>query len=910
MKRSLRDYTIYFLTLLFGISIFYMFTALGSQSILSQLFKLSEAAQKTKGVDPLTAELFSGLENLMNYVSVFVAVILGFLVVYANTFMIRRRKKEFGVYLTLGMKGITISGILVCETFMIGIVSLVAGIALGVLLSQLMSVFVVQMFGMEAEGTTFIFSADAMVKTIICFGIVFVVTLFVNLISVSGSRLIRLLNAEHRAKTIKVKRPVISIVLFAAGVILLIGGFAFTEIQFQIIGRSVKFLGYLTALIPVIIVSVLLIIVSLSGFLLSLLSFSEKIRFKGLNVFVIKQLGSKIYSAVFSMAITTLILSVVLTAISASLSFTVAERAQMEKNYPVDLVVERLQTAESAGAENNSLYDEMKAAGFDMSMLSEYSEFAAHITSDVEAKMFFSKEDYDELKDAHKLEVYDLEQDSEPFEYEEFFSYRVQVLYESDYNKLAKLYHLNEMDLADDEYGFMCSADGYKEIMQRKLSEGHKITIVGKEYHPGKNSFADSNFYPSFTAINTGVLIIADGSRIYSNEFAGKLGTLKEVFLAANYDKSKKSGKEINRMFNGGFDMVDTGVFGYFDNVSNEYYNTWEKLRMTGSSGIRDEKVKELTEGMNVIYDSSGPLAYYKEGESALWTVNEDKTELVPLKDKIDMKALWIYNRKYLCQIAYVDGYTEHVSETGYPLAYEDKDGKFYVNSLPCNTITSDGKFADAVGGLEPMESEFKPERDFIYDRNDDCIYELLPNGEKKRMELSETEDFLRGEDFFGVEAGEPSYLMYTAFSRINDVELSIESSSCLLFVVLYVGMVFLMACAAVLGLKQLSDSADNKLRYTTLRQIGCSEKMIDSAFFKQIVLLFLLPLVLALIISSVLLTYIVRMIGFYLVGGILIRSIVITLVVLAAIYVSFFIVTWLGCRRMIHDGAKPEQIN
>ncbi len=88
MKKSFKDYAIYFLTLVLGVAIFYMFNSLDSQEAM---LTVSESAR----------ELIKLMINMLGMVSVFVAVILGLLIVYANNFLINRRKKEFGIYMTL-----------------------------------------------------------------------------------------------------------------------------------------------------------------------------------------------------------------------------------------------------------------------------------------------------------------------------------------------------------------------------------------------------------------------------------------------------------------------------------------------------------------------------------------------------------------------------------------------------------------------------------------------------------------------------------------------------------------------------------------------------------------------------------------------------------------------------------------
>lgn len=149
MKKSFKDYAIYFLTLILGVAIFYMFNSLDSQEAMMT-------------VNQSTRQIVELMVNMIAWVSVFVAAVLGFLIVYANNFMVKRRKKEFGLYMTLGMGKWQISKILLVETIVIGLLSLVVGMVVGVFGSQLMSVLVAKLFQADMSAYTFVFSKAAM----------------------------------------------------------------------------------------------------------------------------------------------------------------------------------------------------------------------------------------------------------------------------------------------------------------------------------------------------------------------------------------------------------------------------------------------------------------------------------------------------------------------------------------------------------------------------------------------------------------------------------------------------------------------------------------------------------------------------------------------------------------------------
>ena len=205
IARSVKDYAIYFFTLVLGVAIFYVFNAIESQTVMLE-------------VSRNTAEIIKMMTTLLSGVSVFVSFILGFLIIYASRFLIKRRNKEFGVYLTLGMGKRKISLILFFETLIIGIISLVIGLLIGVALSQIMSVFVANMFDADMTKFQFIFSGAACIKTLIYFGIIYLLVMVFNTIIISKCKLIDMLNAGKKTEQIKAKNPVICIIVFLVAI--------------------------------------------------------------------------------------------------------------------------------------------------------------------------------------------------------------------------------------------------------------------------------------------------------------------------------------------------------------------------------------------------------------------------------------------------------------------------------------------------------------------------------------------------------------------------------------------------------------------------------------------------------------------------------------------------------------------
>ena len=207
ISKSIKDYTIYFFTLILGVAIFYVFNAIDDQTIMLN-------------VSSSTYEIIKLLTQVLSGVSVFVSFILASLIIYASRFLIKRRNKEFGIYLTLGMSKRKISLILFFETLIIGIASLALGLGIGVSLSQLMSIVVANMFEANLTKFTFIFSKSACLKTLLYFSIMYLVVMIFNTINISKCKLIDLIYSKNKSEKIKLKNPWLCIIIFITTIII------------------------------------------------------------------------------------------------------------------------------------------------------------------------------------------------------------------------------------------------------------------------------------------------------------------------------------------------------------------------------------------------------------------------------------------------------------------------------------------------------------------------------------------------------------------------------------------------------------------------------------------------------------------------------------------------------------------
>lgn len=431
IRKSIKDYTIYFLTLILGVAIFYMFNSLDSQEAMLDMNRSTQ----------MIVEL---LVDMIAYVSVFVAVVLGFLIVYANNFIIKRRKQEFGLYMTLGMGKGQISRILLFETIFIGLLSLVIGMLIGVFGSQLMSILVAKLFAVDMSEYEFVFSKAAALKTCLYFGIMYVAVMLFNAVTISKYKLIDLLTAIRKNERVKMKNPVICVAVFLVAVSML--GYAYYKVTGGIdtLGTIDKVAG------PIIlgVISTFLIFWSLSGFILKLVQTRKNVYLKGTNLFVLRQIHNKINTTVVSMTIICLLLFMTISVLSSALSLNRVMTKELEETTPVDINLCKPANLPENGdytkvqIEDSKLpvSDTLKNAGMDMNVLKDVVEVDTYATDDLKLK-----DTLGEVYEAAKAE-YPL------FRYES----AEEIIKLSDYNQIAKLYGLPEYELNDSEYIVLC----------------------------------------------------------------------------------------------------------------------------------------------------------------------------------------------------------------------------------------------------------------------------------------------------------------------------------------------------------------------------------------------------------------------------------------------------------------------
>ena len=712
ITRSIKDYAIYFFTLVLGVTLFYVFNSVGSQAAVLEL------NNSRKLIVDLLAKILSGM-------SVLVVFILGALIIYASRFLIKRRNKEFAIYLTLGMSKRKISRLLFFETLMIGVISLGVGLLLGVGVSQLISVLIAKLFEVNMDKFTFVFSEKAFFDTILYFGLIYLIVIFFNTIIVGRLKIIELLQGSKKSEKAFLKNPLLRAIVFIVSASVL--GYAYWWVNNDKVSLMDRVYNLLWPVIAGV-VATFLIFWSLSGLIMEIVTRSKKFYFKGLNSFVFRQISSKVNTAVVSMSLISLLLFLTISILSLCFSINESMKKELAYNTPVDAMAEL--------TDYLAVYGSNSSVGY-LSHMSSDQEKAALATSQAYMKKSLYQNLIDrnpdlakDVKDHLELNVY---ADSS-FTYGQILpsgvmtgmveasisKATVPLVRVSDYNKLAKLYHRDEIHLKDDQYQFLADYKTMAEILDKTLAGNTQIKYRNFTLNPVAKKHQEGFITSSGFKSNIGILIVPD----------------------------------------------------------------------------------------NVITDQ--PI-----GTQALlmnYNLNSSRTA-----EQID----------------------------------EDLRKAFDLGDLSVEVTTSEEEAQKAVS------SDRKADR--------------------------------------------PSGVAINFYTKLLVKAASVGMQAIATFVGFYLGIIFLISSAAILALKQLSESSDNTEKYAALRRLGASNKMLNRALFVQIAIFFLAPLLIGIIHSIFGIMFASSIIEIFGSDGLL-ASIPMTVSMIVLIYGGYFLLTYISSKRIISE--------
>lgn len=508
ITKSMKDYAIYFFTLILGVAIFYVFNAIDSQTVMLK-------------VSGRTYEIIKLMTSILSAISVFVSFILGFLIIYASRFLIKRRNKEFAIYLTLGMSKRKISLILFFETLLIGLISLIIGLSLGVVLSQLMSILVANMFEADMTKFQFVFSQSACLKTLIYFGIMYLIVIIFNTIIINKYKLIDLLSSSKKSEKVKLKNPYVCIVIFIISVIVL--GLAY----YLVTDGFEKLTTADQILIPIImgIVSTFTLFWSMSGLILKLVMSLKNIYYKGLNNFIVRQISSKINTMVFSMTIICLMLFVTICVLSSSLSLKNSMTKNLKELVPMDI-----EFTKPVNIEEGNGFSEIEVNDSKISI--EKTLENLNLNPEEEFKDTLSFNIYeDESIILKSLLINSLDEIYKEYPFL-LYNQTIDLMKLSDYNALAEKFNLEKYNLKENEYIVIVNYDYMASIINTGLKNNPELLLNNETYHSKYKKCQDGFYEINSSRSNTGFIVLPDKTLENHTSIA--------EFLVANYKNDKE----------------------------------------------------------------------------------------------------------------------------------------------------------------------------------------------------------------------------------------------------------------------------------------------------------------------------------------------------------------------------------
>ncbi len=474
VRKNIQDYMIYFLTLTVSVSMFYAFNSIQTQPALNDLDTTKQMLSDQLGI-------------LLSVLSVVVAIVLAFLILYANQFLLKRRKKELGIYTLLGMEKGKISKIFAGETLCVGILSLVFGIILGLLLSQGLSIFSLRLFAIDMSKFQIVFSISALKKTISCFVLIFLIVMIFNVRTVSSVRLIDLLTAGRKNEVMALRNKAAGISLAALSILCIVSSGVIIQHYGILPSRENSWFQIAVVLLAA---GTALFFFSVSAVLLTAIQANRKIYLKGLNTFLSRQIGSKVQTDFMTMSIICALLTISICGISVGISSALTMNETSKAALPYDLNV--VADIDVAGETDIAAY--LKSRDVDMGI---YADSIAQIS------LYEAEITYGDLFEGQDLNLWHID--------ENIPEMGVSVVSISDFNRALAAQGKSPINLADNEFLLNCNYKGTLQYIDSFLQSCTEIDMNGTILQlGGKKPLGETVLMTSVGNNDRGTFIVPD----------------------------------------------------------------------------------------------------------------------------------------------------------------------------------------------------------------------------------------------------------------------------------------------------------------------------------------------------------------------------------------------------------------
>lgn len=431
VKRSIKDYIIYLITITISFSLIFALNLISSSEAVIEL---------SKGLDTFAYVLY--------FINAIVIFVICFLINYTTKFMFEKRSKEFGMYMLLGIKKKKISQMFLIENLLIGLLSLVLAIPIGFIVSQFMSMVIVNI--LELPQAIFIeLNVMSIALLLIYFAIIYILVLFRANHRMKKVNIHDLLYLEKQNEQKLTKKKKHRNILFIISAIIGLTGILIWNSRFKedLIAKQ-ETINYLALSILFIIISIYGLMISVADFILTVVLNNKNIKYKNDNLFVARTFSSKVRTMGVTLGTLTMLITFTLFFLNASSYNKGMYDSQINREAPYDISVadkkERLPEYLEVIKEDYTIKD----------------DFIYNIYKDKSANILKTMDYYDYTSDDNKFDA---------------------VIKLSDYNRLLELQGKKAITLNNNEFSLITDRladtyiNGFYELKELTLSNGIKL---------------------------------------------------------------------------------------------------------------------------------------------------------------------------------------------------------------------------------------------------------------------------------------------------------------------------------------------------------------------------------------------------------------------------------------------------
>ena len=532
VKRSIKDYLIYIITVVMAFSLIFAFNFVSFSSDITQL-----------------SEMMENLKYAIIFVSCIIVFVIAWLINYTMKFMFEKRSKEFGTYMLLGIEKKDINKMFLSENIVLGLISFVISFFVGTILGNIISAIVMNLFEMPYKIKLSITLTPVLLSTLY-FILIYLFTLFRSSRRMKKMKIHDLLYLEKKNEEKIWKKKKYRNILFIIFVILGILGLYLCDYAF-IISNDPSMVSYLGISILLLIISIYGITFTLGDFILALINKRRKIKYSKDNLFVAKNFEAKSRTIGFTLGTLSLLITLTLVCMNMSFIMKDAFENNIEQQAPYDILVEGMYSDVEESWTGKQ--DNRKKAWEYIDYIHENYETEDELHYQILTLQDHQVAKY--IKDIGNNGLYDYDT----------------YLKVSDYNKLLEMLGEKPIHLKENEY-FVTGDKTVQKYLKAIEKENNNITINGKQL--SLKSTTIENFRLGWSTGNCFLIVIPDN-------VAKNMQVVTELYAFDTKEETKESDNtKLEKL--GYYEFKDgDSYFSYFPVTVRGYYESSNKTAMT-----------------------------------------------------------------------------------------------------------------------------------------------------------------------------------------------------------------------------------------------------------------------------------------------------------------------------------------